>query len=263
MDAHLGRWSGRHGLRLGERRRQAPAELSQPRSPLGGDGNRLAAGRLQSGAHRRPLRLGLGQVLLGDDQGHRPLEKRRIVVAQLGNHRLPGGDRIGRRAVDHPHQDAGALDVAQELVSQPAPLVGALDQAGQVCDHGAPLVVELEDAQVGADGGEGVGADRRRRRGERRQQGRFPGIGCADQPDVGDQLQLELDPALLARLSLLGMRRSPMGGRGEMDVAAPAATAVRDHQPGTGSEQLADPLAICSVLARRADHGPGRDRQRD
>ncbi len=68
----------------------------------------------------------------------------------------------------------------------------------------------------------------------------LPAFGAPDQADVGDQLQLELDPALLARRPLLVMGWGPMGGRHEVHVAASAAAAAGDDQPLSGRHQLAE-----------------------
>ena len=53
----------------------------------------------------------------------------------------------------------------------------------------------------------------------------LPTFGKPDQGDVGHQLQLELQPDVLAVLALLGERRRPPLVRPELGVAAPAAPA--------------------------------------
>ena len=50
----------------------------------------------------------------------------------------------------------------------------------------------------------------------------LPALGNADERDVGQQLQLERDPALLARLAELGERRGAARWRHEVRVAAAA-----------------------------------------
>src|SRR6185436_10423661 len=95
--------------------------------------------------------------------------------------------------------------------------------------------------------------------GERRQQRRLAGVWRADQSDVGDQLQLELDPALLARRSLLGVARGAVGRRREAGVSPTAATAAGDDEAGVGVEQLADQVAF----RMSADDRPRRNANED
>jgi hypothetical protein len=122
------------------------------------------------------------------------------VEPELVGDDLPLRHGVIRRAIHDCHQHAGALDVSQEGVAQALALVGALDETGDVGDHRASLVVEDDDAQVGSGGREGVARDPGLRLGERRQQRRLAGVRRPDEPDVGDELQLELDPAFLAGL---------------------------------------------------------------
>ena len=56
----------------------------------------------------------------------------------------------------------------------------------------------------------------------------LPTFGIADQADVGDQVQLETQPPLLARRARLRVARRLVGRRREVHVAAAAAPAVRD-----------------------------------
>ena len=100
----------------------------------------------------------------------------------------------------------------------------------------------------------GIGADLRARLGQRRQQRRLAGVRRAHQADVGDELQLELDPALLAGRALLGVRRGAMGGRREVDVAAAAAAAAATTRrvSASSSSPTQSPVGV------RADDGAGR-----
>ena len=68
------------------------------------------------------------------------------------------------------------------------------------------------------------GADR----GEER---RLAGIGQADEAGIGDQLQPQPDPALLACLAGIGVARRLVGGRLEMRVAEAAIAAFGEHEP--------------------------------
>ena len=67
--------------------------------------------------------------------------------------------------------------------------------------------------------------------GDARDQRRLADVGEAEQPDVGEQLELEADVALLARRARLGLARRAIGRRREVDVAAPALAALGDDEP--------------------------------
>ena len=148
-------------------------------------------------------------------------------------------DRIASGAVDHADEDPGPLDVPEEVVTKPAALRGPLDEAWHVGDDRPPLLVECDHPQVRGEGRERIVPDLGARLGERREKGRLAGVGSPHEADVRDELQLQLDPALLARGSLLGVLRRAVGGGGEVHVATAAAAPAGDHQPGIGLQQLA------------------------
>ena len=60
------------------------------------------------------------------------------------------------------------------------------------------------DAQIGVQRGERVIGDLRLGRRHRGKEGRLAGIGQADKPGIGDQLQPEPYPALDARQARIG-----------------------------------------------------------
>ncbi len=121
------------------------------------------------------------------------------------------------------------LDVAEELVAQAVAGVRPLDQARDV-GHDEVLVLGDDGTQVGILGGEGIIGDLGMGPGDPREQRGLAGVGQADEPDVGDDLQLQDDPALLAGMPLLDLSRRPIGRRLEVGiaVAAPAAPG-HDH----------------------------------
>ncbi len=83
--------------------------------------------------------------------------------------------------------------------------------------------------------GEGIVGDLRLGGGDRGEEGRLAGIGQADQPGIGDQLQPQPDPALLACLAGIGAARRAVGRGLEMGVAEAAIAALGQH------ESLAEP----------------------
>ena len=75
---------------------------------------------------------------------------------------LTGSTRVAqRRRVDHVQQQAGALQVAQELVAQAGALGGALDQARDVGHDEALLGRDAHDAEIRMQRGERVVGDLR------------------------------------------------------------------------------------------------------
>ena len=204
-------------------------------------------------AHRLEL-LELHGVGLGADDEPRTVEQVGAVLGELVEQDplLLGGRRFGRGEIDQHAQHAGTLDVAQELVAEPAALAGAFDQAGNVGDHEVGLVVERHDPEVGLERGERVVGDLRLGGRDHADQRALAGVGEADQRDVCHQLQLELEPALLAVLALLGEARRPPPVVEELGVAAPASPAGGGEEAIAVVEQLGQHFVRVEVLHDRA-----------
>ena len=118
--------------------------------------------------------------------------------------------------IDQVEQEAGALDVAQELGAEAGAEVRAFDEAGHVGDDEGLLVGLLADgdhAEVGLEGGEGVVGDFGLGGGDAGDERGLAGVGVADQADVGQQLEFEAVVALFAGAAQLVLAREP-GGRG-------------------------------------------------
>ena len=62
-----------------------------------------------------------------------------------------------------------------------------------------------------------------------RQEGRLAGIGQADEPGIGDQLQAQPDPALLALEARIGAARGAVGRGREIGVAEAAVAALGEQ----------------------------------
>ena len=99
---------------------------------------------------------------------------------------------------------------------------------------------QLHDAEVGRQRRERIVRDLGTRGRDHRQQRRLAGVRLADEPDVGDELELELQRALLAFLARLPFARRLMRGRGEERVALSASTAARDDDLVAVREHLAE-----------------------
>ena len=117
--------------------------------------------------------------------------------ARIGN-RI--GVRIGRRDVDEMQQQARALQVAQELVAEARAFGGAFDQSRNVGDDEAASFVGAHDAELRRERRERIVGDLGPRRRDRADQRRLAGVGQAEQADVGEHLELELQRAA-ARLA--------------------------------------------------------------
>ncbi len=138
-----------------------------------------------------------------------------------------GVGAVERREVEHVDEQPRALDVGEEVVAEPGAVARALDQPGDVGDDEL-AVVGLERPQHGLERRERVGGDLRLRAGHARQQRGLAGVGQADEPDVGQQLEVQLDHALVAGQAALGQPRRLPHGRLEARVAAAARPAARD-----------------------------------
>jgi hypothetical protein len=144
---------------------------------------------------------------------------------------------VGRRQVEDVDEQPRPLDVGEEIVADPGSPAGALDQARDVGDDEL-VIVEVQRSQDGLQRGEGIGGDLRMRAGETTQQRRLAGVGESDQADVGQQLQPQLDPALLARQAPLGEPGGLTRRARKPLVAVSAGTAARHHDPAVGLEQV-------------------------
>ena len=126
-------------------------------------------------------------------------------------------------------QQAGALDVAQEVVAQARTAGGASDQAGDVGEHGAIAAGAAHHPQVGHQGGEGVIGDAGPGGREHGDQGALAGIGLADDAHLGKQLELQPEIPGLAIAALGELLRCPVAVAEVVGVAEAAAATGR-HQ---------------------------------
>src|SRR6185437_2805933 len=209
----------------------------------------------------RRRRLVSEQIHLGEHDAVRLEGELRRVRGDLGAElvvlRLPvhGVDR------DEEGEEARALDVAQKLESEPAPFVGALDDARNIGDDERAPVAQLYDAQVGAERGEGIVSDLRaggRNHGKERGLAR---VRLADEADVGDELELELERAGFAVFARLVFARRLMRGGGEVGIAFAAAAAARDDDSLAVLEHFAEELRRCEISNYRS-HGNGERHRR-
>src|SRR5262249_39640123 len=91
-----------------------------------------------------------------------------------------------------------ALGVAEELVTEPFAFGRARDEPGQVGDHERVVLVGAHDTEGRLERREGIVGDLRLGRRQARHEGRLARVGKAGHADVGEELQLEMEPALPA-----------------------------------------------------------------
>ena len=103
--------------------------------------------------------------------------------------------------VDQVNQQAGALNVAEELGAKAGAEMGAFNEAGHIGDDEGLLIGLLADgdhAEVGFEGGEGIVGDFGPGGGDAGDEGGFACVGIADQAYVGQELEFEAIKAFLA-----------------------------------------------------------------
>ena len=107
-------------------------------------------------------------------------------------------------------QRAAALDMAEEAVADTGAFMRAFDQARDVGEHEFAALV-ADDAEIGMQRREGIVGDLRLGGRDAREESRFAGIRQADDADIGDQLQPQPDPFLLALEARIGAARRLVG----------------------------------------------------
>src|SRR5690606_17411043 len=187
----------------------------------------------------------------------------RIVPLQLALDRAHLVDRrhhlhalvaLHRRHVHQVQQQPGAVQVAAELRAQAGAIGRALDQAGDVGDHEAAVRLDADHAQVRIERGERIVGHLRGRGRDGADEGALAGIGETQQADVGQQLQLQLQAALLPGLARRGLARRAVDRALEVHVAQAALAAAGHQQAVAVAGQVADDLVGLDI----GDHGADR-----
>ena len=92
------------------------------------------------------------------------------------------------------------------------------------------VLVDAHDAQIRRERGERIVGDLGPRRRDRADQRALAGVGHAEEADVGEHLELEVQPPLLALFAGRELARRAVGARLEVDVAEAACAALRDER---------------------------------
>src|ERR1041385_6865865 len=127
-------------------------------------------------------------------------------------------------------QQLRALDVSQKSIAQARAGVRTFDQSGYVGDHESTKATEIDNTEMRLQRRERVISDLRPRRGNSRDKSRLPRIRKPNQPNVREQLQLELQVQLFALASGLMVARRAIRRSREVRVAKTAAATAR-RQP--------------------------------
>src|ERR1700730_18868285 len=139
----------------------------------------------------------------------------------------------------------------EEASADAGPLARSFDQSGEIGQD--KLVVVLpNDAELRLQGRERVVGDFRPGMGDRHEQGRFAGIGQPDETGVGDQLQAQPDPSLVARPAGIGAARRAIGRALEMRIAETAVAASQKDAPLAGAGQVGEHYPIILIHDLRA-----------
>ena len=89
----------------------------------------------------------------------------------------------------------------QELVAETETAVCAFNQARYIGDDEAAILAQPDDAEIRSERGEWIGRDLRTSGGDPRDQRRLTRVRIPDEADIGQELQLEAEVLLLARLA--------------------------------------------------------------
>ena len=156
-------------------------------------------------------------------------------------------------------QQARALQVTQELVAQAGAFGRTFNQTRDVGDHKALLRTDAHHAEVGVQCGERVVGNLGARVRDRRDQRGLAGIGHAQQADVGQHLQFQLQAFLFARPARRLLPRRAVDRTLEAQVAKAAIPALGDGDDLARRQQLIQHVAGFYVT----DDGAHRHLQRD
>ena len=175
------------------------------------------------------------------------LVEARAVRLELVLDRGPALGRLAVGGVDHVDEHARPLQMREELVSEPRALARALDQARDVGDGQLPAVRRVDGAEDRRDRRERVLRDLRLRVRDPPQERRLARVREADERRIREQLQPQLEVALLAGQPDLGEPRRLTRRGCEATIASTSRPAPNEHDAGT--------------RAREVGHEPGRSRR--
>src|SRR5690606_18441334 len=163
---------------------------------------------------------------------------------------------VQRRHVHQMQQQAGARQMLEKADAQAGTFGGTLDQPGNIGNDEALVAPHAYHAQIRHQGGKGIIGHLRLGRGHRADEGALAGIRQAEQTDVRQHLEFQLEVTRLARLARRSLPWRPVGTGLEAGIAQSVPAALSHQQTLAGAGQIAD-----DVLGRSVDHR-GTDRHR-
>ena len=208
--------------------------------------------------HRERRRLGIEVGLVQHDE-LRPLAETGPVGGELAvDHAVAlVGVALGR--VDHVQQQAGALEMGEELVPEPDALARALDQARHVRNRELPAVGPVDRAEHRRQRRERVVGHLRLRIRDPPQERRLAGVRQPGAGGVGHQLEVELELVALARHPRLGDSAASAGSASR----SWSSRARRRHRARRRSASRPDARSATRVLVvgvrHLRPHGDGED----
>src|SRR5213078_2661780 len=136
----------------------------------------------------------------------------------------------------------------------------AFDQPRYIRDDKATIVTHTHNTEVGRERREWIIRDLRPRRRHARDKGRLAGVRITNQSDVREQLQLEAELLLFARLAGLYFARRTIRRSRKMRIPETAASALRDQDSVALVCEIGEQDAG-SVFGALEHERAGRDRQ--
>ena len=168
-----------------------------------------------------------------------------LLKISLGVTALAAGD------IHHVQQQTAALDMAQEVMAQTHALGGTLNQAGNVGADKALLRADTDDTQHRGQRGEVVVGNLGPRRGNNADKRGLAHVGEANQANIRNDLQLQLEVHILAGQAGLG-KLGNLAGRGGKMAVAPATAATLSHNHRLGAGQVGHNQIGLGLLQHRA-----------
>ena len=162
-------------------------------------------------------------------------------------------------AVDDMQQSCRTLDVAQKACAHACAFRRPLDQSGDIGDDKA-AVLDRRDPKVGVQRGEGVVGNLWRGARHGREKRALARVRKAQQADIGNQLEVQPDPAFFAGVTEVAAPGRAVGRSLEAGVAKAAVPALGDQDFLTGFGQVGEYSLPELVEDLGADGNLERDR---
>ena len=196
------------------------------------------------------------QIGLRADDQTRAIEQVRPIGRQLSKQDGPllgGRAPVDRGKVQQEDENTGSFHVAKKLMPEATTLARPLDEAGYVSHHEL-VIVGAHDAELWLQRREGIVSDLGSGGGQAGDQRALAGVREADEGDVGEEPQLEVEPPLLTRLALFAEPRRPKPVGQEPGVASPPLASSGGPPPVTLGAEIGLELTVERAHGRADGH---------